>query len=487
MIRGVVLSWCVACSAALAAEAVVDPAAALLAEVKAPAGFTATIFATPAQANYPVFVAATADGTLFVSSDGNGSLGRDPGRGRILRLRDADGDGIADEVKEFVKRLDSPRGLVWVDDQLIVLHPPHVTAFRDTDGDGLADDQAGKRLVSGIAFDYSKRPADHTSNGLALGVDGWIYAAIGDFGFLAAEGSDGRTLQLRGGGIVRFRPDGSGLDLFARGTRNTLEAAVGPLLDMIARDNTNDGGGWNVRLHAFTGLEDHGYPRRYMHFADEIVAPLADYGGGSGTGACWIDEPWMPADVNDAPFTCDWGAGKIFRHPLTSRGAGYEAKQEPFITIPRATDLDVDAVGNLYAASWRGGTFSWTGPEVGFITRLRPASTAVIECPDFMTMSRRNCSACSRARATGCGWRRSGRFSRDRSCRLHRPDLNRSPWMPQPGSPPASPPSSRSLSAAKQRLLQFSSGSRPIRRSRPGRCGRSATFPPRGSPCQSTP
>lgn len=387
MIRGDVLSWCVACSAALAAEAVVDPAAALLAEVKAPAGFDATIFATPAQANYPVFVAATADGALYVSSDGNGSLGRDPGRGRLLRLRETDGDGIADEVKEFVKRLDSPRGLVWVDDQLIVLHPPHVTAFRDTDGDGIADDQAGKRLVSGIAFDYSKRPADHTSNGLALGVDGWIYAAIGDFGFLAAEGSDGRTLQLRGGGIVRFRPDGSGLDLFARGTRNTLEAAVGPLLDMIARDNTNDGGGWNVRLHAFTGLEDHGYPRRYMHFADEIIPPLADYGGGSGTGACWIDEPWMPLDLNDAPFTCDWGKGQIFRHPLTSRGAGYAAEQEPFIAITRATDLDVDAVGNLYAASWRGGTFSWTGPDVGFIARLRPTNTAGIQCPDFKKMN----------------------------------------------------------------------------------------------------
>ena len=383
MVRGVGVVWLCLSAAALAAD---SGPAALRAEVKAPAGFDVTIFATPTQANYPVFVAARPDGTLFVSSDGNGSLGRDPGRGRVLRLRDTDGDGTADEVREFVQSLDSPRGLVWVDDQLIVLHPPHVTAFRDADADGRADDQAGKRLVTGIAFDYAKRPADHTSNGLALGVDGWIYAAIGDFGFPAAEGSDGRTLQLRGGGIVRFRPDGSGLDLFARGTRNTLEAAVGPLLDMIARDNTNDGGGWNVRLHAFTGLEDHGYPRRYMHFADEIVAPLADYGGGSGTGACWIDEPWMPADLNDAPFTCDWGKGQIFRHPLTPRDGGSAATQEPFLAITRATDLDVDAVGNLYAASWRGGSFSWKGPDVGFIARLRPVNTPVIQCPGLETL-----------------------------------------------------------------------------------------------------
>ncbi|MBM4023509.1 MAG: heme-binding domain-containing protein, partial [Planctomycetes bacterium] len=320
----------------LAAVARDREVAKLRGEVRPPAGFTSTIFATAAQANYPVFVAATPAGTLYVSSDGNGSLGRDPRRGRVLRLRDGDADGAADEVVEFVDDLDAPRGLVFVDGRLVVLHPPHVTAFRDVDGDGRAEERT--RLVSGIAFDYSKRPADHTSNGLAVGIDGWIYAVIGDFGFLEAEGADGRRLQLRGGGLVRFRPDGSGLDLFARGTRNNLEAAVGPLLDMIARDNTNDGGGWNVRLHAFTGLEDHGYPRRYMHFADEVVAPLADYGGGSGTGACWIDEPWMPAACNDQPYTCDWGTGRIYRHPLVCRGAGYEATQDSFLEINRSTD-----------------------------------------------------------------------------------------------------------------------------------------------------
>lgn len=49
---------------------------ALLREVKTPDGFEATIFAAPPMANYPVFVAAAPDGTLYVSSDGNGSLGR---------------------------------------------------------------------------------------------------------------------------------------------------------------------------------------------------------------------------------------------------------------------------------------------------------------------------------------------------------------------------------------------------------------------------
>lgn len=381
-LRSTTLAFAVA---VIAATCFAEAHPELAKEVKPPEGFTATVFATPQQANYPVFVAATPEGTLFVSSDGNASLGRDPDRGRVLRLRDTDGDGTADEVKTFIPGLDSPRGLLWVDDRLLVLHPPHVSSFRDGDGDGVAEER--KTIVSNIAFELTKRPADHTSNGLALGVDGWVYAAIGDFGFMDAVGSDGRHLQLRGGGLVRFRPDGSGLEVFARGTRNNLEAAVGPLLDMIARDNTNDGGGWDVRLHSFTGLEDHGYPRRYRRFADEIVAPLADYGGGSGTGACWIDEPWMPAALNDAAFTCDWGRNTISRHPITTKGAGVAATQEPFIGLNRPTDLDVDAMGRIYASSWRRGSYTWSGPDVGFIARLTPTGVEAPPVPDVARLS----------------------------------------------------------------------------------------------------
>jgi hypothetical protein len=260
--------------------------------VSVPDGFTVTLFAPWQTANYPVYVAAAPNGDLYVSSDGCGSLGRDADRGRVLRLRDKDGDGRADEVSEFIPSIDSPRGLIWDHDRLYLLHPPHVSVFFDKDGDGVAEDS--KRLVTNIAFGFKDRPADHTTNGLDLGVDGWIYVAGGDFGFIEAIGSDGRKLQNRGGGVYRFRPDGSGLELFSYGTRNILAVPTSPLLDLFGRDNTNDGGGWNVRFHHFSGLDDHGYPRLYMNFADEIIAPLADYGGGSGCGGVYIHEPDSP-------------------------------------------------------------------------------------------------------------------------------------------------------------------------------------------------
>ena len=370
-------------------EVVREKDSALLAEVKVPADFRATIFAAPPAVNYPVFVSAAPDGTLYVSSDGNGSLGRDPWRGRIVRLRDLDGDGHADESKLFVANVDSPRGLVWDHDRLYLLHPPHLSAFIDHDGDGIADEE--KILVKNIAFGFKDRPADHTSNGIELGVDGWIYCAIGDFGFMEAVGTDGRKLQLRGGGVVRVRPDGTGLELFARGTRNILEVAVSPLLDLFARDNTNDGDGWDVRLHHFTGLEDHGYPSLYKNFSDELIKPLSDYGGGSGCGAAWIDEPGFPAEWNNTFYTADWGRQPIFRHRVTATGATFAETEPPkeFVSLTRSTDIDVDAQGHAYVSSWRGATFNWVGPNVGYITQVTPKNSKPEPLPNFETASDR--------------------------------------------------------------------------------------------------
>lgn len=355
--------------------------AAILKDVKVPEGFEVSLFANAAAANYPVFVAAEPNGTLYVSSDGNGSLGRNPKRGRVIRLRDLDGDGRADETKVFCE-VDSPRGLVWDHDRLYLVHPPHLSEFIDADHDGVAENQ--NILVKDIAFGYKDRPADHTTNGLSLGIDGWLYIAGGDFGFLKATGTDGRTLQHRGGGVIRVRPDGSGLEIYSTGTRNILEVAISPLMDMFARDNTNDGGGWNVRFHHFTGLDDHGYPRLYKNFNDECIQPLADYGGGSGCGAVYIDEPGF-GDWNNAPFTCDWGTGALWHHQVKPRGATFEEtrKPEPFIKMTRPTDADVDGMSRVYCASWKGATFDWAGPDVGYIVQVRPKGFKAEPLPDF--------------------------------------------------------------------------------------------------------
>jgi putative membrane-bound dehydrogenase-like protein len=357
--------------------------AAILQDVKVAEGFDVSLFSTSSAANYPVYVAASPAGDLYVSSDGNGSLGREASRGRILRLRDTDKDGRADQVTEFVSDVTSPRGLVWDHDRLYLLHPPDISVYTDKNGDGITDEK--KTLIQGIAFGFKDRPADHSTNGLSLGIDGWLYIAGGDFGFMNATGTDGKQLQHRAGGVIRFRPDGTGLETFSTGTRNILGTPISPLLDLFARDNTNDGGGWDVRFHHFTGLEDHGYPRLYMNFRDEIIQPLADYGGGSGCGSVYLSEPGFPAKWNDAPLTCDWGSGALWRHTVQPNGATFveTAKPEPLIKMTRPTDADVDAMSAIYQASWKGATFKWEGPNVGYIVRVTPKGYTPEALPDF--------------------------------------------------------------------------------------------------------
>lgn len=354
----------------------------LLRTLRLPEGYAATIFARPPEVNYPTFVKATPEGELFVSVDKNGSLDREPGRGKIVAVTDSDGDGVGDRFTDFVPEIDSPRGLEWDGEWLYVMHPPHLSAFRDADGDGIAEEE--RRLVSGIAFGFDDRPADHTSNGVTLGADGWLHLAIGDFGFLGAEGADGIRLQLRGGGVVRVRRDGSGLHVFARGTRNIYEVALSPRLDGFARDNTNDGGGWDTRFHHFTGLEHHGYPSLYRNFPEDAVAPLADYGGGSGTGALWLAEPGFPESETDASFTADWGRNLVYRHEIERRGATFaEKRQHEFLAAPRPTDLDADARGALYLASWKDGRFKYDGEEIGYVAAITPPGWKPRPVPDF--------------------------------------------------------------------------------------------------------
>ena len=325
-----------------------------------PEGFEIHEFAGPPQVDYPAGISAAPNGDVYVSSDKNGSLGKDPKMGKIIRARDTDGDGKADDFLDFVPDVDSPRGGHWVGGTFFLVHPPYLSAFRDTDGDGVADEK--KQLIKGLGGGIEHpRGADHTTNGVRMGIDGWLYVSVGDFGMADAVAADGTRYTLHGGGVIRVRPDGSEMEPFALMTRNICDTAISPTLDLFSRDNTNDGKGWNTRFHHHTALADHGYPRLYKNFAEDTIAPLHDYGGGSGTGALWLHEPGFPGEFGDMLFSCDWTTGNVYHHPTERNGASFEVKQEVFEVLPRATDIDVDGHSRLYLADWRNGRFTFAG------------------------------------------------------------------------------------------------------------------------------
>ena len=58
------------------------------------------------------------------------------------------------------------------------------------------------------------------------------------------------------------------------------------------------------------------------------------------------------------------GAAKgVFRHPLEPKGAGFKAGQEPFVMLPRPTDIDVDGQSRIFISSWRGADVYLRRPE----------------------------------------------------------------------------------------------------------------------------
>lgn len=349
-----------------------------------PESYEISTWAEPFEIEYPAAITASADGTVYVSCDRNGSLGKDKDVGKIVACSDTDGDGKADRFIDFVPKIDSPRGGHFVRDTLYLIHPPFLSSFRDTTGDGVADEH--KVLLENLGVGLSHpRGSDHTTNGCRMGIDGWLYIAVGDFGMEATKGTDGRVVTLHGGGVARVRPDGSELEVFSYHTRNICDVAISPQLDLFSRDNTNDGKGWNIRVHHHTNGVDHGYPRLYKNFTDEGVTPLFDGGGGSGTGALYLAEPGH----EEMLLTCDWTTGKIYHDKLTPNGASFKLKESVFLDLERAVDIDVDGESNLYVCDWRGGRFRYAGEgvKVGLIQKLTKKGLKVEKFPNLVKMS----------------------------------------------------------------------------------------------------
>ncbi|HWE00802.1 MAG TPA: discoidin domain-containing protein [Tepidisphaeraceae bacterium] len=362
-----------------------DPAKAV-GQIKAPPGFDISLYAAPPNVAYCTAVSAAPTGAVFIGIDEDGSLGKKPDKGRVIRAIDSKGNGVADQFTVFAK-MDHPRGLIWDDGKLFVLHPPFLSVYYDDNNTGVSN--RSEVLVTGISNEkmVASRGADHTTNGIRLGIDGWIYIATGDFGCVKATGlKDHTELQFHYGGVLRIRPDGTGLEVYSYGTRNIYDVSIDPFANVFTRDNTNDGDDWNDRLAYDVPTGYYGYPSRFMHFPGEFIDCLADFGGGAPCGSLFVDEPAIPGGL----YTVEWGNSQIDHHPLIPVGANFKVAApnfEKFMDLPRGTDLDVDAQSHLYATSWAGGGFDYSGPNVGYVVRLTPKGYTAPPFPDLRKLT----------------------------------------------------------------------------------------------------
>lgn len=362
-----------------------------------PAELSVTNFTGADLTPSPACLAVAATGEVFVGVDQIGSLGKTPGKGSIVKLIDSDNDGKVDKHTQFAS-VDNPRGIISLGDQVFVLHTTFsketklatgmdLVVFEDKDNDGIADGPE-KPLIEHISSPkfLQSRGTDHATNGIRMGIDGWIYIAVGDFGFHNAVDRSGKKLTMLGGGIVRVRPNGREMEVYTHGMRNIYDVAIDPYMNIFTRDNTNDGGGWNIRFSHQIQSGEYGYPLLFKHFTEEIIPALVDVGGGSGTGNLFMDDPNWPEKYNHVPMMADWGKSALYLHRVTPDGASFTQKDEEFIKLAQITDLDIDGSGRLYLSAWDGAGYSGNANK-GFVVRAVPKDWKYKAFPDVKKLS----------------------------------------------------------------------------------------------------
>ncbi len=346
--------------------ALMASAPAIAALPKVPEGFKVRLVAAVPAVTYPCQIATGPDGALFVAEDPMDQVGPyEADLGRILLFKDGKDPVV------FAQGFRAVFGMVWHDGAIYVMNMPRLTVLRDTDGDGKADSR--KELFTDLG--PGPRPGalnDHIVSGLQFGMDGLLYISVGDKGVPGVHGPDGRTAQLIGGGTMRCRPDGTGIEVISTGTRNHLEPNLDPSDNLFTYDNTDDGDGWWTRITHHVDGGYYGYPYDYHTHADRHLPRMTEYGSGSPCGGVLYKEDAWPAEYRGRAFWAEWGKRHVAAVKFAPDGASFKvADYQKFLEAGdgdefRPIDLALSFDGKtMYVADWGMGGWGSKTEKVG--------------------------------------------------------------------------------------------------------------------------
>jgi glucose/arabinose dehydrogenase len=182
--------------------------------LEVPQGFTVEEAAAGVPA--PRFMAIDpADGSLLYGSSGTS---------QVVRLRDSNGDGRYDRTQVVAAGLPFVHSVAFADGALYAAAEDRVVRLSDFAGDGTA------RRVETVIGDIPTQATDlygHRTRTIVIGPDRKIYLSVGSSCDVCVEQSPLRAT------VLRANLDGSGLEVFAGGLRNSVGIAFRPFSEEL--------------------------------------------------------------------------------------------------------------------------------------------------------------------------------------------------------------------------------------------------------------
>ena len=245
--------------------------------LQVPTGFTVNIFADGQ--NGVRSLALGPGGAVFATLSGGG---------RIVRLVDSNGDGVADSGTTVLSGLDGPFGLAFRGDTMY-----------------FAEETAVKRLDPGAAGPVtlvSNLPGGgHTTRTVVFGPDNLLYVAVGS----SCNVCDDPPPRAA---VTRYHLDGTAPHTFATGLRNSVGLAFNPATaELWANNNDRDNLGDDVPPEHLNILKDgkwYGWPQCYLP-----GRPNPEYTGFNCSG---VEPPALAVQAHSAPLGLAFYTGTQF-------------------------------------------------------------------------------------------------------------------------------------------------------------------------------
>jgi glucose/arabinose dehydrogenase len=249
---------------------------------------------------------------------------------------------------EVVSRLHTPLGLLWYHGSLYVTSKGRVDAYRDFDGTKFLRRRTILTLPAHVG----------ESNNIVLASDGNLLMGI------SAPCDHCTPTSKLSAAIISFRPDGTGLKVFAGGIRAPVGLAYYPgtgtlFVTMNQRDDLgkNTPGDW---LAVVASGENWKFPNCYGQggaVCAGVPQPLAVLDKHAGASGVVIVTGQLGATVGTAALVAEWATGTVLRVPLTQSGTSSGGSAKPVLTgVKNPVALILTTRNTLLVGDWTGGT-----------------------------------------------------------------------------------------------------------------------------------